>query len=306
MAVLSKQWDARYFQMASQVIFLCYGLAFLHWSADWINYLLFILTGLLLQWICDCIIAKRFFVPSFGNRGGRGKSTLISSLSLCLLLKTNHWDVCVFAATVTVLSKYIFRYHGKHTFNPSALGILAAVYFTGDAWISPGQWGSNMVLFFGIICLGLIVVTRVQKIDVSLAFLGTFAALLFARQILYLGWPLDFFIQSISTGSLLLFSFFMISDPKTTPDHPAARIIWAMCIAGIAFYLTTFKSINGAPIWVLVFAQSVVPLLDYLFKAKRFEWMPPSSRNEFGTGSKGVLSTSHNKLNQLYKQNSFN
>ena len=204
---------------------------------------------------------------------------LISTFSLCLLLKTNDWAVCVFASAITVFGKYIFRLKGKHIFNPSALGIAAAVYFTGNAWISPGQWGSNAVLFFGIICLGFIVVTRVQKLDISLAFLGTFTALLFIRQILYLGWPLDFFVQSISTGSLLLFSFFMISDPKTTPNHSAARIIWAVIVAAIAFYLATFKFINGAPIWVLVCMQPLVPLLDYLFKAKRFEWRIPASTN---------------------------
>jgi Na+-transporting NADH:ubiquinone oxidoreductase subunit NqrB len=271
MAVLSKQWDARYFQMAFQVIFLSYGLLFLHWSADWINYIVFISTGLLLQWICDSVLAKKM-LSSFHWISGSWKSSLISCLSLCLLLKVNHPGICVFTGAVTVLSKYLFRYQGKHIFNPSALGIVAAVYFTGNAWISPGQWGNNMVLFFAIICLGLIVVTRVQKLDISLAFLSTYAALLFARQILYLGWPLDFFVQSISTGSLLLFSFFMISDPRTTPNHPVARISWAIGIATIAFYLTAFKLINGAPIWVLVLAQPLVPLLDYLFKAKRFEW----------------------------------
>jgi len=278
--VVSKQWDARYFQLAFQVIFLSYGLLFLHWSADWVNYLLFIATGLLLQWTCDYIKNKKLLVSCLVNGS---KSILISCLSLCLLLKTNHWEVCVFAAAVTVLGKYIFRYSGKHIFNPSAIGIVAAVYLTDDAWISPGQWGSNVVLFFGIVCLGLIVVTRVQKLDVSIAFLLTFAALLFARQILYLGWPMDFFIQSISTGSLLLFSFFMISDPKTVPNHPVARIIWAMAIAAVAFYLTTFKFINGAPIWVLVFAQPLVPLLDHLFKAKEFEWKTPSPKGELLT-----------------------
>jgi hypothetical protein len=49
-----------------------------------------------------------------------------------------------------------------------------------------------------------------------------------------------------------------------------------MCIAGIAFYLTAFKFINGAPIWVLVMAQPLIPLLDRLFKAKQFEWSPVS------------------------------
>lgn len=274
---LAKQWDARYFQMAFQFIFLCYGIIFLHWQAEWLNYVLFIGCGLIFQSVCDSVQAKKFVLP-FANKVGTWKSVLISTFSLSLLLKTNDWAVCVFASAITVFGKYIFRYKGKHIFNPSALGIAAAVYFTGDAWISPGQWGSNAVLFFGIICLGFIVVTRVQKLDISLAFLFTFSALLFIRQILYLGWPLDFFIQSISTGSLLLFSFFMISDPKTTPNHSAARIIWAVIVAVVAFYLATFKFINGAPIWVLVCMQPLVPLLDYLFRAKRFEWKasPPN------------------------------
>ena len=83
---------------------------------------------------------------------------------------------------------------------------------------------------------------------------------------------MDHFVQSVSTGSLLLFSFFMITDPKTIPNHTAVRIVWCMAIAAVAFYLTAFKFINGAPIFVLVLAQPLVPLLDKFFKAKKFEW----------------------------------
>jgi hypothetical protein len=87
-----------------------------------------------------------------------------------------------------------------------------------------------------------------------------------------LKWPLDHFIHSVSTGSLLLFSFFMISDPKTSPDHPLARIIWAVLIAVVAFYLTAFKWKYNTVIWVLVAAAPSVPLLNILFKAKNFQW----------------------------------
>lgn len=274
MQLKANRWDARYFQMAFQVTFLCYGLIFLHWGTEWLNYFLFIGTGLLFQFIANSIDKRKFSITSLAL-GGSWKSVLVSCLSLCLLLKTNDWYICIAASAVTIFSKYIFRYKGKHIFNPSAMGIAAVVYLSGNAWISPGQWGSNMVLFFAIICLGCIVVTKVQKLDVTIAFLGTFAALLFARQIVYLGWPTDFFVQSVTTGGLLLFSFFMITDPKTTPDHPVARIVWAITVAAVAFYLTAFKFINGAPIWVLVCSQPLVPVLDHFFKAKRFEWEKP-------------------------------
>jgi enediyne biosynthesis protein E5 len=276
MAFASNRWDARWHQLAFQFIFLCYGILFLHWQAEWLNYVLYISTGFLFQYCCDAARLKKLLYPPAWLQNGAWKSVLISSFSLCLLLKTNHWFVCVLASFITVAGKYIFRVNGKHIFNPSALGIAATVYLTGNAWISPGQWGSNAVLFFGIICFGFIVVTRVQKLDISIAFLATFASLLFIRQIVYLGWPMDFFVQSVSTGSLLLFSFFMISDPKTTPNHALARIVWAMAVAAIAFYLSAFKFINGAPVWVLVCAQPLVPLLDYLFKAKGFQWKPHS------------------------------
>lgn len=277
MQLKTARWDARYFQMAFQLTFLCYGLLFLQWSAEWWNYFLFVGSGLLFQLTADSFIAKRILFNPFAGHGW--KSILVSCFSLCLLLKTNDWYICVLASAITIFSKYIFRIKGKHIFNPSAIGIAAVIFLTGNAWISPGQWGSNMVLFFTIICLGCIVVTRVQKLDVTLAFIVTYAALLFSRQVLYLGWPADFFVQSVTTGGLLLFSFFMITDPKTTPDHPVARIVWAIVVAAVSFYLSAFKFINGAPIWVLVCSQPLVPVLDYLFKAKRFEWKTNLSKS---------------------------
>src|SRR6185295_5779837 len=87
-----------------------------------------------------------------------------------------------------------------------------------------------------------------------------------------LGWPMDHFIHSVSTGSLLLFTFFMISDPRTSPNHPIARIIWAVLIAAVSFYLASFKWKYNTIIWVLVAAAPLVPLLDKIFKAKAFHW----------------------------------
>jgi Na+-transporting NADH:ubiquinone oxidoreductase subunit NqrB len=268
--------DARYFQIIFQLVFLSYGIFCLHWNAEWWLYATYFIVSISVQLVCEMIFKKstlKIFSTGWWMKIKAGiPSALISSFGLSLLLKTNHIEIAALAAVVSILSKYIIRVNGKHIFNPSALGIVTTLFFTKNAWISTGQWGSNLVLFFGIVCLGFIVVTRVQKLDLSLAFLGTFACLLFIRQVVFIGWPLDYFIQSVSTGSLLLFSFFMITDPKTTPNHAFARIIWAIAIAVIAFYLSSFQFLNGAPIWVLVFAQPFVPVLDRIFKGKLFEW----------------------------------
>jgi Na+-translocating ferredoxin:NAD+ oxidoreductase RnfD subunit len=262
--------DPRYFQVIFQAIFLSYGILMLHWDADWQHYLISIGGCLFFQYAADAIKAKRFLRPNEFDRWGF--SVLISAMSLCLLLKTNHWQISLLATFLTVSSKYIFKWKSKHIFNPSAFGIVATLWLTNDAWLSPGQWGSNAVIFFGVITLGTIVVTRVQKLDVSLAFLFTFVGLLYWRQVYVLGWPMDYFIHSISTGSLLLFTFFMISDPRTSPNHPVARIIWAVLIAAVAFYLAAFKWKYNTIIWVLVIAAPLVPVLDAVFKSKAFSW----------------------------------
>ena len=267
---LSFALDPRYFQVIFQAIFLSYGILFLRWNADWQHYIISIGGCLFFQYAADSIRAKSFLGPTEFDRWGF--SVLISAMSLCLLLKTNDWYVSLLAAFLTVGSKYAFRFNKKHIFNPSAFGIVATLLLTKDAWLSPGQWGSNAVIFFFVVTLGTIVVTRVQKLDVSLAFLLTFIGLLYWRQVYVLGWPMDHFIHSVSTGSLLLFTFFMISDPRTAPNHPVARIVWAILIAVISFYLAAFKWKYNTIIWVLVAAAPLVPLLDRIFKSKQFEW----------------------------------
>ncbi|HEY5969887.1 MAG TPA: DUF2330 domain-containing protein [Chitinophagaceae bacterium] len=267
---LSFALDPRYFQVIFQAIFLSYGILFLHWNADWRHYTISIGGCLLFQYMADSIKTRRFLRPTEFDRWGF--SVLISAMSLCLLLKTNDWYVSLLAAFLTVASKYVLRFNQKHIFNPSAFGIVATLLLTKDAWLSPGQWGSNAVIFFGVVTFGTIVVTRVQKLDVSLAFLLSFIGLLYWRQVYVLGWPMDHFIHSVSTGSLLLFTFFMISDPRTSPNHPVARIIWAVLIAAVSFYLAAFKWKFNTIIWVLVAAAPLVPLLDKIFKAKTFHW----------------------------------
>src|SRR5436190_1498153 len=138
--------DPRYFQVIFQAIFLSYGIFYLQWNADWIHYIISIGGCLFFQYTADSIYTKKFLFLSEFSRWGF--SVLISAMSLCLLLKTNHWYTSSLAAFLTVASKYIFRFNHKHIFNPSVFGIVATIFLTNDAWLSPGQWGSSAVLFF--------------------------------------------------------------------------------------------------------------------------------------------------------------
>jgi len=262
--------DPRYFQLFFQTIFMLYGLLYLGWTAEWDHYLVSTGGAVAFNYLAEGIRQRKW--PAWHSWHSWGLSALISAMSLCLLLKTGHWYTSLLAALLTIASKYILRIGAKHIFNPSAFGIVATLLITQDAWLSPGQWGSNILLFFLTIVFGTIVVTRVQKLDTSLAFLLTFALLTWWRQTYVLGWPADYFLHSITTGSLLLFSFFMISDPRTSPNHPFARVIWASLIAAVSFYLSAFQWKYNTSIWVLVAAAPLVPVLDRVFRASPFTW----------------------------------
>ena len=172
--------DARHFQIFYLGGFLLYGILALGWQADLPAYLTIISSCLLVQALCIQLTTKNFTAL---------KSALITALGLCLLCKANSLWTLAFASSVAISSKFLIRFNKKHLFNPANIGIIAAILLTGDAWVSPGQWGSHVVLLFMMGAAGLIILLKVGRIDTSLAFLVSFAGLLFIEQIIYKGWP---------------------------------------------------------------------------------------------------------------------
>ncbi|MEE9293255.1 MAG: hypothetical protein V3U83_10035, partial [Acidobacteriota bacterium] len=150
------------------------------------------------------------------------RSPLISALSLSLLLRTESVFLAALAAVVTMSSKFLLRWRGKHIFNPTNFGIVVMVLLTGQAWVSPGNWGSGAWFGFLLACLGGVVVNRAARSDVTFAFLGFHASLLLLRA-WWLGDPIGIPLHQLQSGALLIFAFLMISDPKTTPDSRAGR-----------------------------------------------------------------------------------
>ena len=88
------------------------------------------------------------------------------------------------------------------------------------------------------------------RADVTLAFLAFYLALVFGRS-LWLGEPMAIPLHRLQNGALLLFAFFMISDPKTTPDSRAGRIVFALLVAlGAGFvHFKLFR--NNGLLWSL-------------------------------------------------------
>ena len=210
-----------------------------------------------------------------GAPAGTGlKSALISSLSLCLLLRTDTVLVAAAGAAIAVGSKFVLRVAGKHVFNPTNGALAALLLVTDRAWVSAGQWGTGATFAFALACAGLAVVHRSTRSDVTLAFLATYAGLLLART-LWLGDPLEVPLHRLSSGAFLLFAFFMISDPKTTPDSRAGRVLFGALVALAAAWIHFRLFRPNGFLWALAALSPLVPVIDRLSPAVRYAWPAP-------------------------------
>lgn len=261
--ILLELKDPRYFQILFLASFLSYGILFLGWKSDYLQYLAVISTALITQ------LAIAWFT---GKPLSSVKSALITSLGLSMLLKASSPWYFALAAFLAIASKFLIRYKGKHLFNPANIGIVLCLLFTDQVWVSPGQWGSGVLLVFFIGLAGITVVTRVNRLDTALAFILTLFALQYARFIMHLHWDLPVLLHKFSSGTLLLFTFFMITDPMTIPNHPKARIPWAMLVAIITFVLSNWFFVYAAAIWALFVVTPITVLLDKFYRAPKYEW----------------------------------
>ena len=249
------------------LLLLFYGLVRLNFEVSLSRAIVILATVLLAQYCCSRAWKLKSFDP---------KSALISGLSLCLLLRTNSLVLAAATAAVTIASKFVLRWKRKHIFNPTNFGLVFMMLCSDRAvWVSPGQWGDFAFFAFLVICLGGLVVNRAARVDVTLAFLVSWLALIFGRSF-WLGEPITIPLHRLQNGALLVFAFFMISDPKTTPDSRAGRIIFAFMVAfGAAFVQFKFFRTNGL-LWSLATLSVAVPLIDRLLPGQRYQWHRPT------------------------------
>jgi Na+-transporting NADH:ubiquinone oxidoreductase subunit NqrB len=256
--------DARHYQIAALSTLVVFNLGWIDFGARPANTALALAASLLTQIICSRLTG----VPI------DPRSPLITGLSLSLLLRTEEPLIHALAGVIGIASKFVLRIDGKHIWNPAGFAIVVLLFVTpGQVWISPGSWGSQvwfaaLLAFFAILVLG-----TARRSDIAIFFIGTHAALLFARA-LWLGDPFAIPIHQLQSGSLLIFTFFMISDPRTSPDSRLGRFIFAASVAATAHYMAFFMQMRPALYIALIALSPFIFLIDKILPAERFSWKP--------------------------------
>jgi len=266
MNVFKRLQDPRHYQVIVLSLLLSYGVFALDFGIHWQNALTIMITAQFTQFVGTRAAGLDRFDPL---------SALITSLSLTLLLRTDEISLAAIAAVIAIGSKFLIRSRGKHIFNPANVALVSLMLASDAAWVSSGQWGSAAISAFALACLGFLVLTRARRAETTIAFFGAFALLLFGRAI-WLGDPLSIPLHQLQNGALLIFAFFMISDPKTSPNSAAGRIFYGALVAGVAFAIQyVFYEPNG-PILALIMMAPTVPLIDRLISGQLYRWDQPT------------------------------
>ncbi len=286
--------DTRNYQIIFLASFFFLGICTRDWTLQPLLVIAIALSCLITQWLLSSIVKstkrkdEEYFSfstdspPQFifndlisGSTNPKILNSLrsagITALGLCLLLRGNSYQTMILAGFLAIASKFLFCWRRKHFFNPANFGIISVLILTNDAWISPGQWGTDwwyLLLFAGT---GGVVLKKVGRWDTSVAFFLTYAGLEALRDF-WLGWSIDVWLHQLSSGSLLLFALFMLTDPRSIPNALTGRLLWAIAIAVLTFILQNYFYLSTAIFWALFIISPLTILLDLVWSAPRFTW----------------------------------
>jgi Na+-translocating ferredoxin:NAD+ oxidoreductase RnfD subunit len=222
-------------------------------------------------------------------------SALLTGNGVAFVLRvpgTEHGDwwsmngAWIFAATsaVALLSKYVIRVRGRHIFNPSNFGLVLCFLLLGVTRADPlalwwGPLSPALVLALAIIVAGgFAILRRLHLVGVAVGFWVAFAAgigvLAASGHTMTAAWHVgpiegaDFWWLLVSSPEILVFLFFMITDPKTIPASRGGRLVYAVSVGLLATVLiapqtTEFatKVAILAALFVVCAARGVVELV---------------------------------------------
>jgi len=198
-------------------------------------------------------------------------SALNTSLSILLLLRSGglHW--LLLAVVIAIAGKFLVTYRGHHIFNPSAFGIVMVILVVDGAWVTPGQWGHDIWLALLAAGSGLILLMGPSRMLTTLAF-GLVHPLLLLANAAWLGDPWSIPLHQLQNGALLIFAFFMLSDPKTVPSAAVGRILYGSWVATLGWGIGYYLYLPNAFLYALILSSPLVPALNYLVPGRRFAW----------------------------------
>jgi enediyne biosynthesis protein E5 len=196
--------------------------------------------------IVTTIVAELVLGRFFWGKWPHLASAYISGISVGILIKSSALWPFVLCGLISIASKYVLRVGNRHIWNPSNFGV-TAMLFLAPAHVASltVQAGNNGWAVVAIWVLGGMIMVRLGRFHIPLAFTAAFVPLAFLRsQFTGHYWQTE--LAPITSPMFQLYIFFMITDPKTTTRGWRSQVVVAVLVAAMETFLRlAFKDIHS-------------------------------------------------------------
>jgi hypothetical protein len=177
-------------------------------------------------------------------------SAYITGISVGILVRSPFFWPYVLCSLISIASKYVLRFKGRHLWNPSNFGLSAVLFLAPDTVSHLSiQWGNVVAPMVIIWLLGFAITWRVGRLHISLTYVASFLLLSILRsQITGTPWPAT--VAPITGPMYQLFVFFMITDPRTTVSDRRWQCVVVFLVAVVEMVLR-LNEVIYAPFYAL-------------------------------------------------------
>jgi Na+-transporting NADH:ubiquinone oxidoreductase subunit NqrB len=194
-------------------------------------------------------------------------SAYITGISVGILLRSPFLWPYVLCASISILSKYACRIGDRHLWNPSNLGISLLLVLAPESVSELSvQWGNVVAPMVVIWTLGAVIVYRVGRAHQSATYVASFLALSVVRSWIT-GVPWLATVAPITGPMYQLFTFFMVTDPKTSVGPKWAQCLVVVCVALVEMVLRLNQVIH-APLYALCLVGPAALLIEAALKGR--------------------------------------
>jgi enediyne biosynthesis protein E5 len=219
-----------------------------------------IVTAIALELILGKIITGK--LPHFA-------SAYISGISVGILVRSPFLWPFALCAAISILSKYVLRWRGRHLWNPSNFGITMLLFLAPWAVASLSiQWGNNLWAMLVIWVLGSIIIYNLRRFHITLTYVIAFLIFSLMRSQVT-GHSFLAEVAPITGPMYQLFIFFMITDPKTTVRSSRwAQCVVAFLVAAAEATLRLTENVH-APYFALFIVGPIANVIDIWWLSRR-------------------------------------
>lgn len=252
-------------------VYAILGFSLLGFNRQWWQMALIVGSGCALEVIFSWVFTQRKIVPL---------SAFISCTSLGILLNYSHHSwVLFFPVFLTIGSKYLLTFQGRHVFNPSMFGVAMSLLLSQELiTAAPAyQWAGGSLTMSIFIAAGALTLfmSRVGKTPLVVSFLLFYAVQTAIRAYImrhHLPWQ-TLFLGTLESPPFFLFTFYMITDPATSPRSTRGQIILALALTIIDGVLHFRESV-----YTFFYAALTVGTARFVFMHARALWQGKGAR----------------------------